>query len=279
MPVDPKLLANYERDWNEALEQYDASLRAARMANVNYDPASRIFEASQPPGSGERLQREIFGPLQMKYGALTGSRAAATAPTRPVTFNTPVGIFERDRFSGEYKKMVDVPQRTGVAALTPEQKAAAAAGKTKLASDLRNADAELRELRALLNKEDDADKQNIILGRMAKASRKRNELFAAQAPAPAPALAAPAWQVNPMDIPYGAPKNPQGFIGQPGYENVFEPKPSVWDSGIDRFSDRRIYDEPPARLPDQVFEGQPAAQVGPSVQRGIRVLSIRKIGQ
>ena len=79
MALDTDLLDKFERDWGEALENYEARTRAARMGNVVYDPASRIFEAQEPPREvTSGIQGEIFGPLQAKWGLLAeGSRGAA----------------------------------------------------------------------------------------------------------------------------------------------------------------------------------------------------------
>lgn len=252
MAVDSTVLANYERDWNEALEQYDASLRAERMANVNYDPASRTFAASQPEGSAERLQREIFSPIQAKYGPLLGRGAGqAIAPQKPPRFfQTSAGVFSVDPMTGRSQKIIDVPRRTsGTTASAPKMSPQDAATYDILKRQFAQMNADLittAKPPPSLIRDRDA---------MARAMTELESKYATQPETPVES-AAPAqqWQVDPMSIPFGDPGNPDIFMGNP--------------------ANPVIQDEPPAPLRSDPF----AASGGPSVQRGLRILSIKQRG-
>jgi hypothetical protein len=103
---------------------------------------------------------------------------------------------------------------------TPQSREAASIRGKKLSSDLHNADAEMREQRKLLEKAETPEEKNIIMGRLASISRKRNALFQEQQTTTPRAASAPAlnqppqWQVPPQAIPFGAPKTSM-FMGTP----------------------------------------------------------------
>ena len=112
MALDADLLDKFERDWGEALENYEARSTAARLANTDVPPWARTFV---PPEQERGMQREIFAPLQAKWSMLqegAGRRTTAATPFEepdPRILNTRAGVFERDPYTGEYNKMVDIP--------------------------------------------------------------------------------------------------------------------------------------------------------------------------
>ncbi len=185
--VSDDLLAKYERDWGEAMEQYEASLTAERMANVNYDPSSRTFAASQPAGSPERLRAAFLDPVAAKWGPLLGRSGAATKPTTPRLFQTSAGVFSVDPMTGANRKIIDVPPRSGArGAQDPADKEAAAVRSKRLTSDLSLLASEMAEQRKALaaaSKITDKNKRyNAELranSNLMELNRRRDALFAA----------------------------------------------------------------------------------------------------
>ena len=111
MALDADLLDKFERDWGEALENYEARSTAARLANTDVPPWARTFV---PPAQDRGIQREIFAPIQAKWsmlqeGAGRGSSASPFAEPKPITENTRAGVFERDFDTGEWRQVVNVP--------------------------------------------------------------------------------------------------------------------------------------------------------------------------
>lgn len=104
----------YQDEWDRAMQQYEHSLAAERMANVSYDPNTRTFGVSNPPGAAQRLQQELLAPLQAKYAPLFG-RSSANVFDRdePKIFNTSAGVVERTS-DGSYVNRFPVDRRATI---------------------------------------------------------------------------------------------------------------------------------------------------------------------
>lgn len=249
MALDSELLDKFERDWNDALEHYEARTTAARLGDTSVAPYNRT---SLDPKVSAGMQSELFGPLQAKWGLLTEGRGRAAAPTpaqtAPRYFQTRAGVFSVDPLTQQPTKVIDVPQRPEGPTLAERE--AMATRQKQLASELRTIDSEIIANQNLLLKTKKDEDKMPIMNRLSSLSRRKAALGTAPV-APVVATAEPApspWEVDPMTIPAGNPDNPSMFIGDPMNPVV---------------SDQQM-----APLP-----------VGPSAKRGLRVLEIIREGQ
>lgn len=256
MALDPALMDKFERDWNEALEVYEARTTAARLGDTSVDPFRRT---TLDPKVAAGMQSELFGPLSAKWGLLTegAGRRSAASPQSTMEWSTPMNVgggevLRFNRATGE--KEILNPFRTSTSQSAADKEALGIRQK-KLASDISSIDRQMTEQRRLLagldkvDKKDRPEKERLIRRELLSLSRRRDSLFAPPEPAPVPVTNAPSIMpdqlaVHPSNIPPGGSPGTGSFMGDP--------------------MNPVIQDPPPAPLP-----------VGPSVQRGIRVLNIR----
>ena len=221
MALDSELLDKFERDWNDALEHYEARTTAARLGDTSVAPYNRT---TLDPKIAAGMQSELFGPLQAKWGILQeGARrqAAAPAPAKPEILNTRIGVFERDPFSGEYIKKVDVPPARGIQS-TPESRREMAIFNASL-NRLQNA------RKAMMSAATRREQENAQ--REIEAAQADYDALQSPAQAKAPAPAPQQWEVDPETIPSGNPGNPSMFIGDPMNPVVSDPQMSPLPAG------------------------------------------------
>lgn len=101
--------------------------------------------------------------------------------------------------------------------LTPEQREEMSIRGKKLSSDLRNADAEMREKRALLDKTEKESEKNLIRGEIARIARRRNALFQEQqSTSPQATTVNPSFESKFAQSPDQMMRpTPRSFIGAP----------------------------------------------------------------
>lgn len=138
MALDAELLDRFERDWNDAMANYEARTTASRMGNVQYDPASRTFAPQEvDPKVSMGIQNELFGPLQAKWGMLseTGGRRSSVPsmqPQEPRYFQTRAGVFSVDPMTGESENIIPVPESQPYASTARPRTYSAVAGEDML---------------------------------------------------------------------------------------------------------------------------------------------------
>lgn len=116
MALDSELLDKFERDWNDALAHYEARTTAARLGDTSVAPYNRT---TLDPAISSGMQSELFGPLQAKWGLLTGGRgraSSAIAPQSERLFQTRDGVFAVNPATMKSRKVIDVPRAAGGAA-------------------------------------------------------------------------------------------------------------------------------------------------------------------
>lgn len=241
MALDSELLDKFERDWNDALAHYEARTTAARLGDTSVSPYNRT---TLDPKVAAGMQSELFGPLQAKWGLLTEGRGrapAAAAPPSERLFQTRDGVFSVNPMTMESRKVIDVPRAaTGTAA----------APKVSVGD------------RALLN----------AYGRsLAEASTISSD------PAVSPAMRrreearrdAIAAQMATIESKYAVP---QAVPIDPAFEAKFAQRPSEMMRPLPPEPDMFMGDPMNPVIQDPPMAPLPA---GPSVNRGLRILSIR----
>lgn len=248
MALDPALMDKFERDWNEALEVYEARTTAARLGDTSVDPFRRT---TLDPKVAAGMQSELFGPLSAKWGLLTegAGRRSAAAPQSTMEWSSPipVGGGEVLRFNRiDGRKEVLNPARPGdpTPARRPEMSASDSAALASLGRAFGDVSMIASDPAASsVMKKRSALQRDAIAEQMAQIEAKYK-------PAEVSALPDAAFEAKFAQTPSEMMRPiPQAsmFMGDP--------------------MNPRIQDPPPAPLP-----------VGPSAKRGLRVLEILREG-